>query len=124
MFNSLDPGEHKLCLMPTYNDNRKGKKHRVYVDLVMGSSAEYIDVRVTDKVDSLTGKVFDLNQKLQEIRSEQEQIRRKEESFRDSSETTNGKVMKWFVIQIFVLLGACAYQLRHLKSFFVKQKIV
>lgn len=124
LFSSLDSGEHRLCLTPTYSDNRSGKKHRVYVDLAMGASTEYLDVRVTEKVDSLTMQVHGLTQKLQEIRSEQEQIRRKEEDFRDNSESTNSKVVKWFLIQLIVLLSACAYQLRHLKSFFVKQKIV
>lgn len=72
----------------------------------------------------MTLKVQQLNKKLEEIHFEQETMREREAIFRDQSETTNSRVVKWTFIQLIVLVGTCAYQLRHLKSFFVKQKIV
>ena len=90
----------------------------------MGSSHDYIDSKSTKKVDSLTQRVHELNKKLEGIHLEQETLRIKEAEFRDSSELTNGRVVRWTIIQLLVLFGTCFYQLKHLKSFFVKQKIV
>ncbi|KAG7196212.1 putative member of the p24 [Scheffersomyces spartinae] len=123
-FTSTDEGEHKFCLTPLYNDGSMGKKHRIYFDLVVGSADEYVDSKSSNKVDHLTKQIQNLNRKLQNIHREQESIRNKEAIFRDQSESTNGRVLKWTVVQLIVLVGTCFYQLRHLKSFFVKQKIV
>lgn len=123
-FNSLGTGEHKFCIRPVYNDGTNNKKHRIFFDIAIGSAHEYIDSKSTNKVDQLTGRVNTLNQKLEQIIFEQEQIREREAIFRDQSESTNSRVVFWTIIQLAVLIGACFYQLKHLKSFFVKQKIV
>ena len=123
-FTSLDTGEHKICLTPVYRDGNSGQKHRIFFDVAQGSAHDYVDSKTTHKVDLLTLKVQLLNRKLEEIHNEQEQMRLRETVFRDQSEATNSRVVKWTFIQLFVLIGTCTYQLRHLKSFFVKQKIV
>jgi hypothetical protein len=47
----------------------------------------------------------------------------REAEFRDQSETTNGRVVRWTLMQLAVLSAACAWQLSHLRSFFIKQKL-
>lgn len=47
----------------------------------------------------------------------------REAEFRDQSETTNSRVVRWMLIQVVVLGGTCAWQLSHLRSFFIKQKL-
>jgi hypothetical protein len=47
----------------------------------------------------------------------------REAEFRDQSETTNSRVVRWTMIQLAVLSAACAWQLSHLRSFFIKQKL-
>lgn len=123
-FTSFDSGEHRFCLTPRYTDGSGGQKHRVFFDIASGLADEYADSKSRRKVDGLTGKIQNLNKKLQEIRLEQEQLREREAAFRNQSENTNARVVWWSIIQVIVLVGTCAYQLRHLKSFFVKQKIV
>ncbi|ODV80996.1 uncharacterized protein CANTADRAFT_25293 [Suhomyces tanzawaensis NRRL Y-17324] len=123
-FNSHDSGEHRFCLTPEYDDDTTGKTHRIFFDVALGSAHDYADSKSTKKVDGLTAKVMSLNNKLQEIHIEQESMRQKEAIFRDQSETTNSRVVKWTLVQLVVLIGTCYYQLRHLKGFFVKQKIV
>lgn len=123
-FTSFSPGEHKFCLTPVYGDGSSGKGHRIFFDVAFGSAHDYADSKSTKKVDHLTSQIQDLNKKLQEIHWEQENMREKEAIFRDQSEATNVRVIRWTFIQLFVLVGTCFYQLRHLKSFFVKQKIV
>lgn len=123
-FTSLDPGEHKFCLTPVYTDGDYSKRHRIFFDIAFGSAHDYVDSKSTRRVDALTAQVQNLNLKLLEIHREQESIREKEALFRNQSEATNSRVVRWTFIQLVVLVGTCAYQLRHLKSFFVKQKIV
>lgn len=47
----------------------------------------------------------------------------REAEFRDQSESTNARVIRWMIIQLIVLGGTCAWQLSHLRSFFIKQKL-
>ncbi len=83
-----------------------------------------MDSKKTEHVQSLTGKVKALNKKILDIRREQELTRERESKFRDQSESTNSKVVNWSIIQLVVLGATCIWQLKHLRSFFVKQKIV
>lgn len=48
----------------------------------------------------------------------------REAEFRDQSESTNARVVRWTLIQLAVLGVTCAWQLTHLRAFFVKQKLV
>lgn len=120
----MDSGEHKFCLTPIYTDNSNNKIHRIFFDVAQGSANEYVDSKSTKMVDNLTHRVNKLYQQLDKIHWEQESIREREAIFRDQSESTNSRVVKWSIVQFIVLVGTCVYQLRHLKSFFVKQKIV
>ncbi|KAL2445131.1 hypothetical protein ABEF95_009836 [Exophiala dermatitidis] len=47
----------------------------------------------------------------------------REAEFRDQSESTNAKIVRWTLIQLAVLGVTCAWQLSHLRSFFIKQKL-
>ena len=123
-FTSLDSGEHKFCLTPVYTDKTHGKVHRIFFDVAQGSAHDYVDSKSTKSVDELTRKVQKLYEQLDRIHWEQETMRQREADFRDQSESTNSKVVKWTIVQLVVLIGTCVYQMRHLKSFFVKQKIV
>ncbi|CAM9011520.1 unnamed protein product [Wickerhamomyces anomalus] len=113
-FSALDSGEHKFCITPSYADKRT--KVRVFFDLVL-AGAETIDSKRQDEVSVLTNKVKQLKL-LTKFQKEREAL------FRDQSESTNTKVVRWSVIQLIVLLGTCAWQLQHLKGFFIKQKVL
>ncbi|RLV93961.1 Protein ERP5 [Spathaspora sp. JA1] len=123
-FTSLDAGEHKFCLTPVYSDKTHNKVHRIFFDVAQGSAHDYVDSKSAKSVDELTLKVQNLYDKLDKIHWEQEYMRQREAEFRDQSESTNSRVVKWTIVQLIVLIGTCTYQLRHLKGFFVKQKIV
>lgn len=124
VFNSHDAGEHRFCLTPLYTDGLHGKRHRIFFDITTGAASDYVDSKSSKNVDDLTLQIQYLNRKFQEIRMEQENIRDREALFRNQSESTNSRVVWWSIIQLLVLAGTCAYQMRHLKSFFVKQKIM
>ena len=75
------------------------------------------------KMEDVVQKVRDLNARLQDVRREQVFQREREAEFRDQSEAVNGKVVKWLLIQLFVLGVTCAWQLSYLRAFFIKQKL-
>lgn len=50
-------------------------------------------------------------------------LQEREAEFRDQSESTNAKVVRWTLIQVAVLGVTCAWQLSHLRAFFIKQKL-
>lgn len=52
-----------------------------------------------------------------------EGVQEREAEFRDQSETTNARVVRWILIQLVVLGVTCTWQLSHLRSFFIKQKL-
>ena len=60
-------------------------------------------------------QVRDLNVKLEDIRREQQYQREREADYRNLSEATNSRAVWYSVAQLVVLLGTCAWQLRHLK---------
>lgn len=94
---------------------------RLHLDLAIGetSSLENKD----NKIDTIAGRVKDLNARLGDIRREQVFQREREAEFRDQSEATNARVVRWIIIQLVILAGTCAWQLSHLRSFFIKQKL-
>lgn len=78
----------------------------------------------SEKFTELVDKVQELNLRLADIKREQLFQREREEEFRDESERTNARVVRWSIIQLIVLGATCAWQLNHLRGFFVKQKLV
>ncbi|CAM9019745.1 unnamed protein product [Wickerhamomyces anomalus] len=122
-FTAIDSGEHRICFQPQSQGWLAKTKTKVTVDFEIGDP-ETLDSKKTEHVQSLTGKVKALNKKILDIRREQELTRERESKFRDQSESTNSKVVNWSIIQLVVLGATCIWQLKHLRSFFVKQKIV
>ena len=90
--------------------------------MVIGETSN-IESSDKDKVGEVVQKVRDLNAKLQDVRREQLFQREREMEFRDQSETVNGRVVKWMIIQLIVLAATCAWQLSYLRAFFIKQKL-
>lgn len=64
---------------------------------------------------TLATKLRDLNEKIDGIRREQQYQREIESVFRDASERVNKRAMWWSFLQMAVLIGAGAWQMRHLK---------
>ncbi|KAH8671390.1 emp24/gp25L/p24 family/GOLD [Xylariales sp. PMI_506] len=129
-FNAAGAGEHRMCFTPSSNSGRQGwlSVHhpnggiKLTLDLAIGESSE-IESADKGKMEDLSQRVRDLNTRLQDIRREQVFQREREAEFRDQSESTNARVVRWMFIQLVVLGATCAWQLSHLRSFFIKQKL-
>ncbi|KAA8574459.1 hypothetical protein EYC84_005920 [Monilinia fructicola] len=95
---------------------------KLTLDMAIGETSQ-IESDDKGKINDIVQKVKDLNGRLQDIRREQVFQREREAEFRDQSESTNARVVRWTLIQLVVLGITCAWQLSHLRSFFIKQKL-
>lgn len=129
-FSAADAGDHRLCFTPSSSSGRsswlsaKGPNGgiKLTLDMVIGETNQ-IESSDKTKIQDITSRVKDLNARLNDIRREQVFQREREAEFRDQSESTNARVIRWIVIQLVVLGVTCAWQLSHLRSFFIKQKL-
>ncbi|KAI0134282.1 emp24/gp25L/p24 family/GOLD [Xylariales sp. AK1849] len=129
-FSAHEAGEHKICFTPSSNSGRQGWLSvyhpnggiKLSLDLAIGETSE-IESTDKGKLEDISQRVKDLNSRLQDIRREQVFQREREAEFRDQSETTNSRTVRWMFIQVLVLGATCAWQLSHLRSFFIKQKL-
>jgi hypothetical protein len=129
-FSSHSAGDHKICFTASSSSGKTGWLStqasnggiKLILDLIIGETNE---IHSTDKskIEDLTTRVKDLYARLQDIRREQVFQREREAEFRDQSESTNGRVVRWMLIQLALLGVTCAWQLSHLRSFFIKQKL-
>ncbi|KAJ9150029.1 Protein ERP1 [Coniochaeta hoffmannii] len=129
-FTAHDAGDHKICFTPSSNSGRSSWLSsaspnggvRLTLDLAIGESSA-IESKDKDKLEDIVTRVRDLNARLADIRREQVFQREREAEFRDQSESTNSRVIRWILIQLTVLGVTCVWQLSHLRSFFIKQKL-
>jgi hypothetical protein len=128
-FTSADSGDHKICFTPSHSTGASGWLGgkslggvKLTLDLAIGATSS-LESSDSGKITDLVQKVKDLNGKLMDIKREQVFQREREAEFRDQSESTNARVVRWTLIQLVVLGVTCAWQLSHLRSFFIKQKL-
>ncbi|EXJ81668.1 hypothetical protein A1O1_07733 [Capronia coronata CBS 617.96] len=133
-FSAADSGLHRLCFTPSgpaavnlggWFSGDGGSTMggvKLTIDMAIGETSK-IESEDKSKIDSIVAKVRELNGRLADIRREQVFQREREAEFRDQSESTNGKIVRWTLIQLTVLGVTCAWQLSHLRSFFIKQKL-
>ena len=118
---ALESGEHKICIHPTYP--KKDANIRIFMEFDITTS-DSLDSRRKQDVKLLRERISQLMNRLQRIRAAQRSIREDEEVFRDQSESANRRILTWSVTQIIALVIVCGIQLRYLKSFFIKQKVL
>ncbi|KAL3424622.1 transmembrane emp24 domain-containing protein 9 [Phlyctema vagabunda] len=129
-FTAADSGDHKICFTPSSTSGGSGWLSALHpmggiklsLDLAIGETSA-IESTDKGKINDIVQKVKDLNGRLQDIRREQVFQREREAEFRDQSESTNARVVRWTLVQLVVLGITCAWQLSHLRSFFIKQKL-
>jgi len=92
------------------------------LDMAIGDTSK-IESSDKDKIEDVVKKVRDLNARLQDVKREQVFQREREAEFRDISESVNGRVVRWTLLQLAVLGVTCAWQLSYLRAFFIKQKL-
>ncbi|RKF61279.1 Protein ERP1 [Erysiphe neolycopersici] len=129
-FSAADNGEHRICFTLSSSSGNSGwlstSNHnggvKLSLDIAIGQTATN-EAATKGKILHIVQRVKDLNGRLGDIRREQIWQREREAEFRDQSEITNGRVVRWTLVQLVVLGITCTWQLSHLRSFFIKQKL-
>ncbi|KAI5480461.1 ER to Golgi transport-related protein [Pseudohyphozyma bogoriensis] len=122
-FTSHEAGDHQICLRSNYTGGWFSTPQvRMHLDIAVGE-AKVDEEGEREHVKDLAGKVKELNNRLADIRREQQFQREREAEFRALSERINSRAMWWSVLQMGVLFGTCAWQLRHLRMFFESKKL-
>ncbi|AAS53367.1 AFL005Wp [Eremothecium gossypii ATCC 10895] len=122
-FNAVDSGEHKVCVQPQFQGWMARTKTKITLDFEIGSDL-LLDPKKKDKLQYLHSRVLQLGEKVKAIRNEQRLVREREAQFRDASESANSWVVWCAVMTLFVLGGTCFWQVNHLRTFFMKQKVL
>ncbi|KAJ8099052.1 emp24/gp25L/p24 family/GOLD-domain-containing protein [Lipomyces tetrasporus] len=126
-FTAADSGEHRICFQTNVGGSGWFSRQavRVNLDIAVGETGMLSkDHTKSEQFATLVEKVQELNHRLADIKREQMFQREREAEFRDESERTNARVVRWSIIQLIVIGATCAWQLSHLRGFFVKQKLV
>lgn len=123
IYTTADSGEHRICYRALSGSWFHQNRVKMDVDFAVGDG-QSMDSKNEEFVNTLADRVRRLNNQLIVFRREQVNMRQREAAFRDQSESTNALVVRWTFIQLFVLGVTCAWQLNHLRSFFMKQKLV
>eukprot|EP00128_Syssomonas_multiformis_P011040 Colp12_sorted_trinity150504_noHs@27860 len=125
-FTSQQPGEHEICL--STNTSRwffEGRTMRVHLEIQVGENAnDYSKIAKEEKLTELQLRIRQLRDQVTQIIKEQSFQRVREARFRMTSESTNQRVLWWACAQGAVLIGLGFWQMRHLKGFFEKKKLV
>ncbi|AET40556.1 Erp1p Ecym_6171 [Eremothecium cymbalariae DBVPG len=122
-FNAVDSGEHKICFQPHFQGWLARTKTKVEVNFEVRSGS-YLDTKKEGTIQYLHQLVLSLNDKAAEIKREQDLVRERESKFRDTSERANSCAAWWAIITLIVLGTTCFWQVNHLRTFFVKQKVL
>jgi hypothetical protein len=118
-------GEHKICFQTNTSSWFNPLTFRFYLDLGMGyTSGDYEEIAKKEHLSALELKIRKLYDTTQSIAAEQRYQKAREARFRDTSESTNARVVWWSIFQIAIVVLSAIWQIRHLKSFFKKNKLI
>lgn len=123
-FVAHDGGEHRICYRALKDGWWVKNRVKLEVDFAVSTGSDVADTQGERRLGYLADRVSEVARKFVHINREQRLMREREMSFRDSSEKANSRVAFMTFLQLIVLGGTCAWQVNHLRSFFVKQKLV
>lgn len=134
-FTSLDNGEHTICIEPfikNFNTRKLTKEGfndevKVYLDFERAPLSNVMEVITQHESKFLLAskmKIDDIIKRLKFIKVEQLLFIDKYLQFQDLSNKTNSRILTWAIAQTFFLGSICYLQLKFLKHFFRKQKVL
>ncbi|KAG0368523.1 membrane protein [Gamsiella multidivaricata] len=123
-FTSAESSEHAICLFASTSGWFSSTKLRITFDMAITDIVEEFGDGPEGAVSELVQRVRELSHKVGDIRREQMYLRENEQEFRNKSETTNSHTVTWTIFQLVILAITCAWQMRHLRSFFEARKMI
>jgi len=117
-------GEYAICFVSNITSRRGPWAWKLSLDLHHGAQAQdYEALAKKDHMDDLQIKVRKLLDRSDDVRRELNYQKHREEEFRNTSENTNTRAVWWSAIQMLIVVATAYFQIRNLKSFFIKKKI-
>ncbi|EMR09161.1 hypothetical protein PNEG_02501 [Pneumocystis murina B123] len=122
IFTSDQTSKYQICF-EIHTELHQLQHIRLTLDFIVGETniSQENTTKIVEKMAKTTKR---LNQQIFEIKLAQKMMREKEEEFRAQSEITNGRVLKWALVQLSILFATSIWQTIHLQGFFIKQKLV
>jgi len=118
-------GEYAVCFVSNITSRRGPWNWRMTIDLHTGAGAtDYEDLAKKEHLDAIQVKVKRLVDRSNDVRRELDYQKHREKDFRETSESTNARALWWSVVQIAIVVATAALQMRSLRQFFIKKKIV
>eukprot|EP01127_Copromyxa_protea_P003171 TRINITY_DN13029_c0_g1_i1.p1 TRINITY_DN13029_c0_g1~~TRINITY_DN13029_c0_g1_i1.p1 ORF type:complete len:234 (-),score=51.74 TRINITY_DN13029_c0_g1_i1:41-742(-) len=122
---SSSGGEYQVCFRSVGASPFSGLKWKMEVLFHTGVEAQnYDDVAQNEHLSKMEVSLRKLYDRALEIRQELDYQKSREIAFRDISESTNTRAVLWSVFQICIVVGSALWQMRYLKSFFRKRKLI
>jgi len=118
-------GEYAVCFVSNITSRKGPYNWKMSLDLHHGAQAQdYTALAKKEHLDNIQIKVRRLLDRADDVRKELDYQKHREQEFRETSESTNTRTTWWSVIQIAIVVGTAYTQMRNLRSFFIKKKIV
>ncbi|KAJ3172685.1 ubiquitin-conjugating enzyme E2 W [Geranomyces variabilis] len=126
VFSTAEAGEYSICMFTVSTGwFASSTSTRLHLDMMFGEATH--DTQPNAKKETLSDLALlirELNVKVSNVRREQLYQKEREASFRDTSEKANAHIRNWTIAQLVVMVATCAWQITHLKGFFVAKKLV
>jgi len=118
-------GEHAICFVSNITSRSGVYSWKMSLDLHHGAQAQdYADLAKKEHLDNIQVKVRRLLDRAEDVRRELNYQKHREEEFRATSESTNSRATLWSLLQVAIVIATAFVQMRSLKQFFIKKKIV
>eukprot|EP01088_Endostelium_zonatum_P006834 TRINITY_DN1896_c0_g1_i1.p1 TRINITY_DN1896_c0_g1~~TRINITY_DN1896_c0_g1_i1.p1 ORF type:complete len:217 (-),score=58.37 TRINITY_DN1896_c0_g1_i1:21-671(-) len=125
-FTSEHNGEYKICIGSNSSSwFGTGARLEVHLDIESGAAAtDYSAVAKADHLSSMELEIKKMVDLAEEVMNEQNYQRGREVEFEDVVFTTNSRVHWWSVIQTILFIVSAVWQIRYLRSYFQKKKLI
>jgi len=118
-------GEYAICFVSNITSRKGPWNWKMTIDLHTGAGAtDYEDLAKKEHMDTIQIKVRKLLDRASGVRRELDYQKHREKDFRETSESTNARALWWSIFQIAIVVTTAAVQMRTLRQFFIKKKIV
>ena len=125
-FDSKVDGEHWICLRIDQKEFAVPEElMKFQLKVSIGTdSFDYVELAKREHLDDLELKVMKLRDRVRGIQKQQDYMKRKDFQFRNTSESNNSRVMWVSLLQIGIWIFSAVIQVRHLRHYFHKKKLV
>ncbi|URE09403.1 Transmembrane emp24 domain-containing protein [Musa troglodytarum] len=122
-FTTNEPGTYLACFW--LDGANKGIGTSVSINWKIGIAAkDWESVAKKEKIEGLELELRKLEEAVEVIHENLLYLRSREAGMRDVSERTNGRVALFSIMSLFLCIVASVLQLRHLKGYFHKKKLI